>query len=55
MAQGTRRLIKNLNVDATVSRQQERGTSAAICKDEQGRDIGDSVTCFEGLVDPEMF
>lgn len=43
-----------INVDATISCNPERGTSVVICRDENGRYLGATVTCFEGLVDPEV-
>lgn len=43
-----------INVDASVGRHNDRGCCAAICRDGEGRYMGASATCFQGLVDPEI-
>lgn len=45
--------FSKINVDAATSRSHERGASAAICRDDQERYLGASVTVYEGLVEPE--
>ena len=45
--------VAKINVDASISRNNVRGASAAICRDDKGVYLGASVIDFDGLVGPE--
>lgn len=45
--------VAKINVDATISRNNGRGASAATCCNDQGKYLGASVTIFEGRADLE--
>lgn len=46
--------VAKINVDVALSRNNDRGVSAAICRDDQGNYLGASATVFDGLTDPEV-
>jgi hypothetical protein len=44
--------IAKINVDAAVSRNDERGVGAAFCRDNTRNYLGASVIVFSGITDP---
>lgn len=45
--------FSKINVDAAVSRHQDRGAVAAFCRNDDGAYIGSSVLIIRDLIDPE--
>lgn len=46
--------LAKVNVDALVARNQERGSFAAICRDEHGNYLGASAVVMGSLIEPEI-
>jgi len=46
------RAIPKINVDAAVSKNENRGAAAAFCRDNDGTYLGASVVVFVGITDP---
>ena len=44
--------LAKVNVDAAVSKTENRGAAAAFCRDSNGTYLGSSVVIFEGISDP---
>lgn len=45
-------MIAKVNVDAAVSKTENRGVAAALCRDSNGIYLGSSAVIFEGISDP---